>query len=147
MDYYHFNQLVLEHRNSMIAIGIVILTFITIGIFVVEFYVRRKLDCPYFQIGNFEISPTWFMIVPLVFVLIYFPIKIEQCNYDINNSSYEEYVGEIEYSESSVKLIEDNISIFVGKGHEIVPRGTHYGKIIYSSKARVIVSYEPQEKI
>ena len=146
MDYNSFNQLVLDHRNSMIFIGILVLVFVLIGMFIVEFYVRRKLDCPYFEIGILKISPTLVMLIPLIFVLIYFPNKIQQCNYDIHNSSYETYIGEVEYSESSVKLIDDNISIFVGKGHEIVPSGKHYGKIIYSSKARVIVSYEPQNQ-
>lgn len=146
MDYNSFNQLVLDHRNSMIFIGILVLVFVLIGMFIVEFYVRRKLDCPYFEIGILKISPTLVMLIPLIFVLIYFPNKIQQCNYDIHNSSYETYIGEVEYSESSIKLIDDDVTIFVGKGHEIVPQGNSYGTVIYSTKSHVVVFYASDDQ-
>lgn len=143
MEYDRFNQLVAEHRNSMVFIGVSILVFVAIGFLVVEFYVRRELDCPFFNIGKLRFSPTLLMGIPLIFVLIYFPIKVHQCNYDINNLNYETYVGEVEYSESSVKLMDNGISIFVGKGHGIIPQGNGYGKLIYSQKSHVVVYYEP----
>ena len=142
MEYSRFNQLVVEHRNSMILIGAVVLACVVVGLLVVEFYVRRKLDCPYINIGKLKFSPTWLMLIPLLLTLIYFPMKVCQCNHDINNSAYETYVGNVEYSESSVKLVDESISFFVGKGHEIVPPGKGYGKVIYSRKSRVIVYYE-----
>ena len=144
MDYDVFNQLVNQHKNSMILIGILVLIFVIIGFFVVEFYVRQALECQYFEFGKMKISPTLLMIIPLMFVVIYFPIKVYECDYDINNMSYEIYVGEVEYSESSVKLRDEGISIFVGKGHEICPRGINYGKVVYSSKSHVIVYFEYQ---
>lgn len=143
MEYEFYNQLVVEHRNSMILIGILVFVFVVIGFFVVEFYVRKKLDCPYFNIGKLKFSPTLLMLIPLIFVLIYFPTKVYQCNYDINNFAYETYVGDLEYSESSVKLRDINVTVFVGKGHEIIPKGSGYGMVVYSQEAHVVVYYEP----
>lgn len=143
MEYDHFNRIVSEHKNSMILIGILVLLFVIIGLLVIEFYVRRKLDCPYFTIGKIRFSPTLLMLIPLFFVIVYFPVKISQCNYDINNSAYESYTGIVEYSESSIKLTDEDITIFVGKGHEIVPQGINYGTVLYSQKARVVVFYQP----
>ena len=142
MEYQSFNQLVIEHRNSMILIGALVLIFVIIGVLVVELYVRRELDCRYFKIKSLKISPTMIMLIPLLFVVIYFPIKVYQCNYDVKNESYETYIGEIEYSESSVKLNNENRTFFVGKGHEIVPPGISYGMVVYSTKSHVIVFYE-----
>ena len=142
MEYERFKQLVVEHRNSMILIGTLVLVFIMIGFFIVEFYVRRRLDCSYFIVGKFKFSPTLLMLVPLILVLIYFPTKVYQCNYDINNSVYETYIGDVEHSESSVKLEDVDLTIFVGKGHEIIPKGSSYGMVVYSQKAHVLVYYE-----
>lgn len=142
MDYNHFNQIVIEHRNSMILIGIVSLVFVITALLVVEFYVRRELDCSYFSIGKIKFSPTLLMLIPLIFVFIFFPIQIYQCNYDVAHSSYETYTGSVKYSESSVKLIDEDISIFVGKGHEIVPEGESYGMVVYSTKSHVVVFYK-----
>lgn len=145
MEYELFSKTVIQHRNSMILIGILVLVFVIVGTLIVEFYVRRELDCPYFKIKNIRFSPTLLMALPIIFTLIYFPIEIYKCNYDIQYSSYEEYIGEVEYSSSSVKLKNCNLSVFVGKGHEIIPLGKHYGKVIYSTKANVIVYYESLE--
>ena len=146
MDYRQFNSIVIEHRDSIIIIGIIILICIIICTLFIEFYVRYKLDCPYFEIGKFKFSPTLLMLIPFILVITYFPIRVSLCNYDVNNLSYETYIGEVEYSESSIKLIDANISIFVGKGHEIVPQGNHYGMVIYSTKSHVVVLYEPRSK-
>lgn len=142
MDYNHFNQIVIEHRNSMMVIGIASLVFVIAALLVVEFYVRRELDCLYFSIGKIKFSPTLLMLIPLIFVLVFFPTQIYQCNYDVAHSSYKTYTGPVEYSESSVKLTDEDISIFVGKGHEIVPEGESYGTVVYSTKSRVVVFYE-----
>ena len=72
MDYNRFNQIVVEHRNSMILIGIISLVFVLAALLVVEFYVRRNLDCPYFTIGKLRFSPTLLMLIPLIFILIFF---------------------------------------------------------------------------
>lgn len=71
----------------------------------------------------------------------FFPVKIYQCNYDVTYASYEIYTGAVEYSESSIKLIDEGITIFVGKGHEIVPRGNSHGTVVYSTKSHVVVFY------
>ena len=126
----------------MMLIGIVSLVFVLIALLVVEFYVRRELDCPYFAIGKIKFSPTLLMLIPLIFVLVFFPIRIYQCNYDVAHTSYATYTGPIEYSESSVKLRDEDITIFVGKGHEIVPNGESYGTVVYSTKSHVIVFYK-----
>ena len=141
MDYNRFNQIVVEHRNSMILIGIISLVFVLVALLVVEFYVRRKLDCPYFTIGKLRFSPTLLMLIPLIFILIFFPVKIYQCNYDVTYASYETYTGTVEYSESSIKLIDEGITIFVGKGHEIIPQGNSHGTVVYSTKSKVVVFY------
>ena len=144
MDYESFNQIIVAHRNSIIFIGISVLIFVIIGIVAVEIYVRGNLNFQYIKFNKLKFSPTLLMLIPLILVIVYFPIKIYQCNYDIDNLSYESYVGEVEYSESSVKLVDDKLSVFVGKYHEIVPRGITYGLVIYSEKSHVIVFYEAQ---
>lgn len=146
MDYNRFNQIVIEHRNSMILIGIVSLVFVLAALLVVEFYVRRNLDCPYFAIGKFRFSPTLLMVIPLIFILVFFSVQIYQCNYDVTHTSYETYNGSVEYSESSIKLIDEDITIFVGKGHEIVPQGNSYGTVIYSTKSHVVVFYSSDDQ-
>ena len=146
MDYEIFNQTVIEHKNMLILIGILVLLFTIVGVLVIEFYVRRFLDCQFFEIGKLKFSPTLLMIIPVAFVLLFFPIKIFECNKDIKETAYVEYIGQIEYSESSVKLIDDALSIFVGKGYEKIPKGTSNGKVIYSKRAKVIVYYEPIEQ-
>ena len=146
MDYSSFSQIVVNHRNSIILIGILVLLFIIVGLFVVELYVRRKLECPYFSLGKLKFSPTLLMLIPLIFAFVFFPVKIYQCNYDLKHNAYETYVGFVEYSESSVKLTDKNTSIFVGKGHEIVPDGKNYGKVVYSTKSHVIVFFESGNK-
>lgn len=144
MDYESFNQIIVAHRNSIIFIGISVFIFVIIGIVAVEIYVRGNLNFQYIKFNKLKFSPTLLMLIPLILVIVYFPIKIYQCNYDIDNLSYESYVGEVEYSESSVKLVDDKLSVFVGKYHEIVPRGITYGLVIYSEKSHVIVFYEAQ---
>lgn len=146
MDYNHFNEIVIEHRDSMILIGIVALVFVLAALLVVEFYVRRELDCPYFTIGKLKFSPTLLMLIPLIFILVFFSIQIYQCNYDVTHTSYETYTGAVEYSESSIKLIDENTTIFVGKGHEIVPRGSSYGTVVYSTKSHVVVFYTSDDQ-
>lgn len=145
MNYQLFNKTVTEHRNSLILIGVIVFIFAIIGVFVVEFYVRRELDCKYFEIKNFKIAPTILMVIPIIAILVYFPVKIVQCNRDVKNLAYEEYIGEVEYSSSSVKFHDADFSVFVGKGHEIVPAGKHYGKVVFSRESRVIVYYEQLE--
>lgn len=146
MDYELFNKTVIEHRNTMILIGIVVLLFAIIGALVIEFYVRRTLDCRFFEIGRFKFSPTLLMIIPIIFILIFFPTKLYQCNMDVEETTYMEYVGQIKYLESSVKLIDDDLSFFVGKGQEKVPKGTSYGRVIYAKRSKVIVYYEQIDK-
>ena len=142
MEYERFNQMVVEHRNSMILIGTFVLMFIVVGFYIVEFYVRRQLDCPYFKVGKFRFSPTLLMLIPLILTLIFFPIKVYQCNYDINNLAYETYIGDVEYSKSSVKLEDVDLTFFVGKGHQIIPLGSSYGMVVHSQKAHVVVYYK-----
>ena len=143
MDYQLFNDIVTSHKNSLITIGIVFLFAAIICILVIEIYVRGELDCKYFSIGKLRFSPTILMLCLIVISSTVFSIKIAQCNKDIRDLSYEEYVGIVEYSSSSIKLDNSNITIFVGKGHELVPYGAHYGKIIYSKHSKVIVFWEP----
>lgn len=146
MNYDLFNQTVVEHKNTLILIGILVLLFTIIGTLVIEFYVRRSLDCQFFEIGMLKFSPTLLMVIPIVFILIFFPTKIYQCCKDIEEMAYVEYVGQVKYSESSVKLTDADLSFFVGKGHEKVPRGTSDGKVIYSKRSKVIVYYEQLDK-
>ena len=146
MNYELFNQTVIEHRNTLILIGVLVLLFVIIGTFVIEFYVRRSLDCQFFEIGKLKFSPTLLMVIPVIFILIFFPTKIYQCNKDIEEMAYVEYVGEVKYSESSVKLIGEDLSFLVGKGHEKVPQGTSDGKVVYSKRSKVIVFYEQLDK-
>lgn len=61
----------------------------------------------------------------------------------IANNSYVTYIGVCEYESESVELVGEKVTIYVGKGHEIVPRGTNYGKCIYSKHSKVIVYWEP----
>lgn len=146
MNYELFNQTVIEHRNTLILIGVLVLLFAIIGTLVIEFYVRRSLGCQFFEIGKLKFSPTLLMIIPIIFILIFFPIKIYQCNKDIEEMAYVEYVGQVKYSESSVKLIEEDLSFFVGKGQDKVPKGTSYGRVIYAKRSKVIVCYEQIDK-
>ena len=132
----------MEERDSIFLSGIIILICVIIGTLFVEFYVRSKLDCPYFTIGKFEFSPTLLMLIPFILTITVVSVKLHQCNYDVNNSSYETYIGDVEYSETNIRLIDADISIFVGKYSDIVPRGKSYGKVIYSTKSHVIVLYE-----
>lgn len=143
MEYNRFNQLVVAHRNSMILIGVLVLLFIIIGSFVVKLFFGKELSC--LKIGKIKISPIFFMLIPLILAIVFFSVEVYKCNYDIDNLSYETYIGEVEYSESSVKLIDINVSIFVGKWHEICPRGNSYGMVIYSTKSHVIVFYQEQK--
>lgn len=141
MEYEKYNEIVLEHRNSLALIGGLVLAFCIIGILVIEFYVRRNLGCRYFHFKQWKIAPTLFMLIPLIATILYFSTQIYKCNLDIKNHSYDVYKGEIEYSSSSVKL-KDKFSVFVGKGFELIPRGKHIGKCIYSHNAKVIVYWE-----
>ncbi len=141
MEYDKFDKIVLEHRNSLVIIGMLILVMCIIGILVIEFYVRGKLGCRYFKIGRWKFSPTYIMLIPVLIAVLYFSIQIHQCNLDVNNHLYDTYVGEVEYSSSSVK-IKDKFSVFMGKGFELIPQGKHYGRCIYSHNAKVIVSWE-----
>ena len=146
MNYELFGRIVAEHRNSLVLMCILTLTFILIGILIIEFYVRRSLGCKFFKIGKLKFSPTWLMIIPVAAVLIFYPVKIYECNADIKESAYTEYMGNVEYSVSSVKLLDKDLSIFVGKAHEIVPAGLNYGKVIYSKRSKVIVYYTSVDK-
>ena len=146
MDYELFNKIVAEHRNSLVLMGALTLTFILIGILIIEFYVQRSLGCKFFKIGKLKFSPTWLMIIPAMAVLIFYPIKIYECNADIKESAYTEYIGNVEYAAPSVKFLDKDLSIFVGKGHEIVPAGKNYGKVIYSKRSKVIVYYTSIDK-
>ena len=123
-----FNNIVLEHRNSMLAIGCVILVVGIVAVLFVEFYVRGALGCKYFQFRRYKISPTLLMLIPIAAVLIYSSIVVINCNADIANNSYATYIGVCEYESESVELVGEKVTIYVGKGHEIVPRGTNYGK-------------------
>lgn len=142
MKYEEFNRIVTEHRNSIIIIGIIVLVMCLVAIIIVEFYVRRHLDCKFFTIRSIKFSPTLLMIIPLIAIVIYFPIEINKCNVDLNQELYTEYVGQIEYSSSSVKFKDENFTVFVGKGFELIPRGENYGRCIYSSNSKVIVYWE-----
>ena len=141
VEYEKYKALVLDHRNSLILIGVLVFAICIIGIFVVEFYVRRKLGCRYFHIRHRKISPTLIMLIPLTAIILVFSIQIHQCNLDIDNNLYKTYIGEVEYSSSSVKL-KDEFSVYVGKGFELIPKGKHRGKCIYSQNAKVIVYWE-----
>lgn len=141
MEYEKYKEIVLEHRNSLIFIGILILAMCVIGILVIEFYVRRKLGCRYFHMKQWKFSPTSIMIIPLLATILVFSVQIHKCNLDIDNNLYDTYIGEVEYSSSSVKL-KDEFSVYVGKGFELIPKGKHIGKCIYSHNAKVIVYWE-----
>lgn len=82
------------------------------------------------------------MLLPMVLVLIYFSVVIASCNKDIATNAYETYTGICTYESEAVYLAEAQISIYVGKGHEIVPPGDHYGKCIYSKRSKVIVDWQ-----
>lgn len=142
MDLDQFNLIVLEHRNSMIVIGCIILFVCIATMFVIEFYVRGALECKYFQLGKIKISPTLFMLIPMIVALVYFSVVIVNCNKDISANAYETYIGICTYESESVNLKEAEIFIYVGKGHEIVPHGDNYGKCIYSKYSKVIVHWE-----
>ena len=141
MEYEKYNAIVLEHRNSLILIGVLVIAFCIIGALVIEFYVRRKLGCRYFNIKKWRFSPTAIMLLLLIAAILCFSIQIHKCDLDVSNESYDVYIGEVEYSSSSVK-IKDKFSVFVGKYFEIIPRGKHTGKCIYSHNAHVIVYWE-----
>lgn len=143
MDSCQFNNIVLEHRNSMLVIGCVILVVGIVAVLVVELYVRGVLECKYLQFQRYKVSPTLLMLIPIAAVLIYFSIVVINCNADIANNSYVTYIGVCEYESESVELVGEKVTIYVGKGHEIVPRGTNYGKCIYSKHSKVIVYWEP----
>lgn len=146
MNYDLFNQTVIEHRNTLILIGVLVLLFTIIGTLVIEFYVRRSLDCQFFEIGKLKLSPTLLMVIPIIFILLFFPIKMYHCNKDIEEMTYVEYVGQVKYSASSVKLTDAGLSFFVGKGYEKIPQGLSDGKVIYSKRSKVIVYYEQSDK-
>lgn len=142
MDFELFNKNVIEHRNSLILIGLLVLIFAIIGAIVVEVYVRKASDCEYFEIGKFKFSPTILMLALICAIITVFSIKIVQCNLDINGNLYEEYIGKVDYSSSTVKFCDTGFSVFVGKGHEIIPPGISYGKVVISKYANVIVQYK-----
>ena len=146
MNYQNFNKVVFEHRNSLILIGALIILFAIVGIVTVEVYVRKILNCKSFEIFNFKFSPTLLIIIPIIISLLYFSVRILQCNKDLKNESYVEYVGTVEYSSPSVKFIDSNMTVYVGKGHEIIPKGKHYGKVIYSKESKVIVFFESRTR-
>ena len=137
-----FNQIVTEHRNSLIVIGGVILAFCIVGIIIVEIYVRGKMDLKYIKIKRIKFSPSLLLLIPALVTIIYFSSEVIKCNNDVRKEAYDTYVGRIEYSSSSVKLLDEDISIFVGKNNEKVPYGEHYGKCIISHDSRVIVFWE-----
>ena len=142
MNYNLFKDIILEHRNSLIIIGVIFLIIIIVTALVIEIYVRGELKFEYFQFKKIKFSPTLLLIIPLIFGIIYFSFDIANCNKDIQDNSYETYIGECEYTSTSVKLKDLNLSIYVGKGHEIVPRGINYGKCIYAKHSKVIVFFE-----
>lgn len=142
MNYALFDQIVFEHQKSLVIMFVVTLIFAVAGLLVVEFYVRGKLNCRFFEIGKFKFSPTWLMIIPIAAIFIVYPVQICRCDNDIKNNAYVEYVGKVEYSSSSVKFIDGGFYVFVGKGHKIVPDGLSYGKVIYAKQSKVIVYYE-----
>lgn len=146
MDYELFNQAVIEYKNSLISMGVVTLVVVLIGTLAIEFYVRGSLGCRFFEIGKLKISPTLLVLIPIALILIIYSIKIYECDVDVREQAYVEYIGQVKYSESSVKLIEDKISIYVGKWSEKVPEGTSYGKVIYSKRSKVIVFYKSLER-
>ena len=74
MDYELFNKSVIEYRNTMFLIGVLVLFFVIIGVLVVELFVRGTLDCRFFEIGKIKFSPTLLMIIPVISVLIFFSI-------------------------------------------------------------------------
>lgn len=142
MDLEQFNQIVLEYRNSMIVIGCIIFFVCIVAMFVIEFYVRGTLECKYFQLKKFKISPTSLMLIPMIVVLVYFSVVTTNCNRDIATNAYETYTGICTYKSECVYLTDAQISIYVGKGHEIVPPGDNYGKCIYAKHSKVIVHWE-----
>ena len=110
MDLDQFNQIVFEHRNSMIVIGCIILFVCIVAMLVIEFYVRGTLECKYFQLGIIKISPTLFMLIPMIVTLVYFSVVIVNCNKDISTSAYETYIGICTYESESVNLKEAELS-------------------------------------
>ena len=142
MNYDLFNQIVSNHKNSLLIMGIITLICAIVAVLIVEIYVRGSLGIRYFNLFKIKFSPTLLLLPVIALILIIYSIKIYQCNSDMINQSYEEYVGNIEYTASSVKF-DNGLNVFVGKGNDIVPYGRHYGRVILSSKAKVIVSFEP----
>ena len=142
MNYALFDQIVFEHQKSLVIMFVVTLIFAVAGLLAVEFYVRGKLNCRFFEIGKFELYLSWLMLIPIAAIFIVYPVQICRCDNDIKNNAYVEYVGKVEYSSSSVKFIDGGFYVFVGKGHEIVPDGSSYGKVIYAKQSKVIVYYE-----
>lgn len=140
-----FNEIVLQSKNSVIAIGAVIIIVGIIAVLAVEIYVRQKLKCRYFHFGKIKLSPTLLMCIPLIISITTIGIQINKYNLDIANASYETYIGYCTYKSESVRLQEKKLSIYVGKGHMRVPHGTNYGKCIYSKRSKVIVYWEPLE--
>ena len=140
-----FNEIVLQRKDSIIAIGVVIIIVGIIAILAVEIYVRQKLKCRYFHFGKIKLSPTLVMCIPLIIAMITIGIQINKYNLDIANASYETYIGYCTYESNAVRLHERKLSIVVGKGCTRVPRGTNYGKCIYSKRSRVIVYWESLE--
>ncbi|MBE5922658.1 MAG: hypothetical protein E7269_07895 [Lachnospiraceae bacterium] len=142
MDIDTFNQIIIEHRDSILLIGIIILIMCLCGMVFVEVFLNKELGTSHFEFGKWKIRPSLIIVIVIIVDIVWTSLTIANCNADIREASYETYIGECEYNSSSVKLKECSLNIFVGKGHDIVPSGTNYGKCIYSKHARVIVYWE-----
>ena len=142
MNFETYNQIVNQHMDSKILIYSIIFAICVILIVFVEIYIRRKLEFRYFEFKKFRLNPSICFVTVGILTIIICLIEVNNCKLDIQNCDYETYTGTCTYQSESVKLEESGLSIYVGKGHTTVPKGTHYGKCTYSKRARVIVDWE-----
>lgn len=141
MDIDQYNKIVLEYRDSMVLIGCISLA-LCLATMLILTLVCKRIGLTYIKIAKLKVSPSLLLLVPLFAMIIYFSSVVVQCNLDIFESSFVTYVGICKYESETVILEEENLRIYVGNGHELVPSGRNYGKCVYSKHAKVIVFWE-----
>ena len=135
----------MEHRHSIILIGIVISAACLFALLFVEIYVRGTLGLRYLEIKKLKISPSLFILLLLVCAIIFTLNDVRKIDKDIAEETYEIYIGECVHKERTVYLKGNGIKMRADNG-DIVPYGNNYGKCIYSKRSRLVVDWESIEK-
>lgn len=150
MEVEEYALTVLAYKNSIIRICWLMEAVGLIGMIAVGIFVYRGLKIKSIGFGRDKASLACCIMVVLTLFMLFTAIftanDVSKCEQDIENSSYEKYVGEISYTPRNVRLCDIGLSLQVSGGFSRMPRGENYGRCVYSSRSKVIVDYQPLDR-